>query len=81
MNEENRAIVAPPMYGVNDPNHQLLAVGYEPVSAVLYCRFKAATWKYKGVPEAKYLSLRRVPFAYSYFTKQIKSAYPAEKVV
>ena len=68
------------MYGVNDPNHQLVAVGYEPVGGILYCRFKTATWRYKGVAEATFMSLRRVPFAYSYFTKQVKAKFPAEKV-
>ena len=27
------------LYGVTDPNHQLLAVGYEPVSGTLVCQF------------------------------------------
>ena len=68
------------MYGVNDPNGQLVAVGYDPVDGILRCQFKTALWSYKGVPEDKYHSLRKVPFAYSYFTKVIKSKFPAEKV-
>ena len=66
------------MYGVTDPNHQLLAVGWS--DGVLACQFSTAKWNYRDVPEDKYLSLRKVPYAYSYFTKQIKGQYPGMKV-
>ena len=68
------------MYGVNDPNHQLLAVGYEPVDGVLVCQFKTAKWSYAGVPEAEFLKLKKVPFAYRIFTTNIKNRYPATKL-
>lgn len=68
------------MYAVNDPNHQLLAVGYEPVDGILRCRFPKAYYDYRGVPEDKFESLKKVPYAYSYFTKTIKGKFPATKV-
>ena|ERR1019366_709064 len=66
------------MYGVTDPNHQLLAVGWS--EGILACQFSTAKWNYRDVPEEKYLSIRKVPYAYSYFTKQIKGQYPGMKV-
>jgi len=66
------------MYGVNDPNGQLVAVGW--LDGVLRCQFKTALWAHEGVPEEKYQSLRHVPYAYSLFTKSIKSKFPAKKV-
>ena len=68
------------MYGVNDPNHQLLSVGYETVDGVLVCQFKTAKWSYAGVPEAEFLKLKKVPFAYRIFTTNIKGKYPATKL-
>ena len=68
------------MYGVTDPNHQLIAVGYEPVAGILVCQFKTAKWSYLGVPENEFLKLRKVPFAYRIFTTNIKGKYPATKL-
>lgn len=68
------------MYGVSDPNHQLLAVGYEPVDRILRCRFQKAEYDYRGVPEDLYLKLRRVPFAYRQFRSTIKDKFSAKKV-
>ena len=68
------------MYGVNDPNHQLLAVGYDPVDGVLVCQFKTEKWSYAGVPEAEFLKLKKVPYAYRIFTTNIKNKYPATKL-
>jgi hypothetical protein len=69
------------LYGVTDPNHQLLAVGYEPVSGTLVCQFKTAKWSYgPGVPEDEFMKLRHSPFAYRIFTTNIKTKYPATKL-
>ncbi len=68
------------MYGVNDPNHQLIAVGYDPVDQVLRCRFQKAEYDYRGVPEDLYLKLRKVPWAYRQFRSTIKDKFPAKKV-
>ena len=68
------------MHGVTDPNHQLIAVGYEPVTGTLVCQFKTAKWSYAGVPENEYLKLRKNPFAYRIFTTNIKGKYPATKM-
>jgi hypothetical protein len=66
------------MYGVNDPNHQLIAVGWD--DGVLVCQFKTAKWGYAGVPEAEFYKLRRVPYAYRIFISNIKGKYPATKL-
>ena len=66
------------MYGVNDPNHQLIAVGWD--DGVLVCQFKTAKWGYAGVPEAEFVKLKRVPYAYRIFTTNIKGKYPATKM-
>ena len=66
------------LHGVNDPNHQLIAVGWD--DGKLVCQFKTAKWSYAGVPEAEFLKLRRVPYAYSIFTKNIKGKYPGMKM-
>jgi hypothetical protein len=68
------------MYGVTDPNHQLLAVGYDAVEGFLVCKFKTAEWMYKGVPEAEFMKLRNSPYAYRIFTTNIKGKYPAMKL-
>jgi hypothetical protein len=68
------------MYGVNDPNHQLLAVGYDPVDCVLVCQWAKGKGKHTGVPEDLYLKLRRVPFAYRQYISTIKGKYPYTKV-
>ena len=66
------------MYGVTDPNKQLLSVGGD--DGVLVCQFKTAKWSYAGVPEAEFVKLRRVPYAYRIFTTNIKGKYPATKM-
>ena len=66
------------MYGVTDPNKQLIAVGWD--DGVLVCQFKTAKWSYAGVPEAEFVKLRRVPYAYRIFTTNIKGKYPATKM-
>jgi hypothetical protein len=66
------------LYGVNDPNKQLLAVGWD--DGVLVCQFKTAKWSYAGVPEAEFVKLRMVPYAYRIFTTNIKGKYPATKL-
>ena len=66
------------MYGVNDPNRQLIAVGW--YDGVLVCQFKTAKWSYVGVPEAEVIKLRNSPFAYRLFTLNIKGKFPATKL-
>ena len=66
------------LYGVTDPNKQLLAVGWD--DGVLVCQFKTAKWSYAGVPEAEFVKLRRVPYAYRIFISNIKGKYPATKL-
>ena len=66
------------LYGVTDPNRQLLAVGWD--DGVLVCQFKTAKWSYAGVPESEFVKLRRVPYAYRIFTTNIKGKYPATKL-
>jgi len=65
-------------YGVNDPNRQLIAVGWE--DGVLICQFKTAKYSYAGVPEAEFIKLRRSPFVYRIFTTNIKGKFPYTKV-
>jgi hypothetical protein len=66
------------MYGVRDPNHQLLAVGW--ATGILVCRWAKGEGEHTGVPEDLYLKLRRVPFAYSQYQKTIKGKFPYRKV-
>ena len=66
------------MFGVNDPNHQLLAVGL--ADGVLVCQWAKGKGQHTGVPEDKFLSLKRVPYAYSYYTKTIKGKFPYTKL-
>jgi hypothetical protein len=68
------------MYGVNDPNGQLIAVGYDAVSGILRCQFKTALWSYATVPEDVYMKLRSARYAYRQFTLTVKSKFPATKV-
>jgi len=67
-------------FGVNDKNHQLLAVGYEPIDGVLGVRFKKGQGEHRGVPENVFESLKRVPFAYSYYTKVVKGKYSYTRI-
>ena len=69
------------MHGVTDPNHQLIAVGYEPVTGTLVCQFKTAKWGYgPGVPEAEFVKLRHSPFACRIFACNIKTKYLATRL-
>ena len=67
------------MYGVTDPNHQLLAVGWR--DGVMVCQFKTAKWSYgPGVPEAELEKLRRARYAYRIFLSNIKGKFPETKL-
>ena len=66
------------LYGVNDPNHQLIAVGWD--DGVLVCQFKTAKWSYVGVPEAEVIKLKNSPFAYHIFARNIKHKYRGTKL-
>jgi hypothetical protein len=68
------------MFRVNDPNGQLLEVGYEPVAGILRCRWKKGEGEHRGVPENIFESLKRVPWAYGYYTKVVKGKYPYTKM-
>jgi hypothetical protein len=68
------------MYGVTDPNGQLIAVGYDATAGVLRCQFKTALWSYATVPEDVYMKLRSARFAYRQFTLTVKSKFPATKI-
>lgn len=68
------------MYGVRDPNHQMLAVGYEPVDGILRVQWRKGEGEHRGVPEDLYLKLRRVPFAYRQYQATIKGKFPYSKV-
>ncbi len=67
-----------PMFGVTDPNRQLLSVGWR--EGVLVCQFAKGKGSYSGVPEAEFMKLRRVPFAYRILTTNIKGKYPYTKL-
>ena len=66
------------LYGVTGKN--VIAAGYEPISGTLRIRFSGATWDYSGVPEDKFVSLRKTPFADRFFTTSIKGKFPGIKV-
>jgi hypothetical protein len=66
------------MYGVTDPNKQLLAVGWD--DGVLVCQWAKGKGQHTGVPEDLYLKLRRVPFAYRQYIATIKGKFPYEKM-
>lgn len=68
------------MFGVRDPNGQILAVGYEPVNGILRIRWKKGEGEHSGVPEKVFVSIRKVPFAYSYYQKTVKGKYPYTKI-
>ena len=54
--------------------------GYDPVDGILAVQFvKSGLYRFKGVPEAKWISLQRVPYPDRYFTQAIKGQYPVEK--
>ena len=66
------------MYGVNDPNHQLIAVGWD--DGVLVCQWAKGKGQHTGVPEDLYLKLRRVLFAYRQYIATIKGKFPYTKM-
>jgi hypothetical protein len=68
------------MHPVRDPNHQLLAVGYEPVGGLLRCRWGKGEGEYAGVPENVFVSIRKVPYAYGYLQKVVRGKYPYTKI-
>ena len=68
------------LYGVNDPNHQLIAVGYEPVGGILVCQWAKGKGQHLEVPEALYLELRRVPFAYKTYQQKLKGKFTDQKL-
>ena len=67
-----------PMFGVSDPNRQLLSVGWR--DGVLVCQFAKGKGQYAGVPEDEYLKLRRARFAYRQLHTNIKGKYPYTKL-
>lgn len=66
------------LHGVNDPNHQLIAVGWD--DGKLVCQWAKGKGFHTGVPEEKFLTLRRVPWAYNYYVKTIKGKFPYTKM-
>ena len=82
--EPPQAPVPPPvlpqikMYGVTDPNHQLLSAGWS--DGTLVCQFAKGKGQYAGVPEDEYLKLRRARFAYRQLHTNIKGKYPYTKL-
>ena len=64
-------------HGIQDHLHQLIAVSYEPIEGHLCCRFHSTdeVYIYVGVPEAKYQTLLKSPYAGSYFRKFIKGVH------
>lgn len=68
------------MYGVTDPNHQLLAVGYEPVDGILRCQWAKGLGEHRGVPEDVYMKLRTARFAYRQYQLTVKGKFPYTKV-
>ena len=63
---------------MNDPNHQLIAVGWD--DGILVCQWAKGKGQHTGVPEDLYLKLRRVPFAYRQYIATIKGKYPYTKL-
>ena len=67
-----------PMFGVS--GHNVIAAGYDAVRGILRIRFPKATWDYRGVPEEKFVSLKKTPFADRYFTTSIKGKFTGVRV-
>jgi hypothetical protein len=67
-----------PMFGVTDPNRQLLSVGWS--DGTLVCQWGKGKGYHTGVPEDLYMKLRRVPFAYRQYNATIKGKYPYTKL-
>ncbi len=66
------------MFGVTDPNHQLLSAGWR--EGILVCQFAKGKGFYSGVPEVEFHKLRKVPFAYRILSTNIKGKYPYTKL-
>lgn len=66
------------LYGVRDPNYQLIAVGWD--DGVLVCQWAKGKGQHTGIPEDLYLELRRVPFAYRTYQNKIKGKFPYTKL-
>src|SRR5208337_2503557 len=63
----------------------IIAGSYEPVEGILAVRFRGGKsgpteYHYRGVPEAKWVSLKKVPFPDKFFYQAIKGQYPSVKV-
>lgn len=59
----------------------LIAAGYDPVTGTLRVAFnKSGEYDYSEVPEGKFVSLCRVPYPDSYYSKAIKGKFPCVKV-
>jgi hypothetical protein len=68
-----------PMFGVTDPNYQLLSVGWR--NGFMVCQFAKAKWSYgPGVPESELEKLRRARYAYRIFLANIKGNYSETKL-
>ncbi len=68
-----------PMFGLTDPNHQLLSAGWR--NGFMVCQFAKAKWSYgPGVPEAELEKLRRARYAYRIFLSNIRGKYPETKL-
>lgn len=72
--------ISGPWRAVTDPNGQLLGVKYDPVDSIFRCRWKKGEGFHTGVPEEIFVTIQRVPFAYSYYQKKVKGQYPYTKV-
>lgn len=66
------------MYGVSGKN--VLAAGYDAERGTLRIRFPQATWDYFQVPEEKFVSIRRTPYADKFFTTSIRGKFNGKKV-
>lgn len=69
-----------PWHAVTDPNGQLLGVKYDPVDGIFRCRWRKGEGFHTGVPEEIFLTIQRVPFAYSYYQRRVKGQFPYTKV-
>lgn len=69
-----------PWHAVTDPNGQLLGVKYDPVGGIFRCRWRKGEGFHTGVPEEIFVTIQRVPFAYSYYQKRVKGQFPYTKV-
>ena len=68
------------MYPVRDKNHQLLAVGYEPVDGMLAVQFAKGQGEHRGVPEDKFIKLRRALYPYRQYKLTVQGQYPYTRI-